>query len=409
MRIAVITTSFPSLSETFILDQVTGLLDLGYDVRILAWRDPGDSVLHPGVAQYELSSRTRYIPRVPQGKFVRLMKAAQLIIANLHRSPGPLLRFVGMFLRRKRGLSLAHLYFLLYLTEADFDVILCQYGPNGLIGAFLKQVGAKSKVCTVFHGFDVSRYPLTHGRDVYDELFNAGDLFMPVSEYWKSELTGMGCPPERTIVHRMGIDLKKFTYCPRSRRPGVPVRLLTVGRLVEKKGHRYAIEAVARLIAAGYDVEYAVAGDGPLKEDLQRLAEERQIQSRVRFLGAVDQHRALELYREADIFVLPSVRAEDGDMEGVPVVLMEAMASGVPVVSTRHSGIPELVIDGESGLLADERDADGLSQRLSGLVNDPANCIEISLRARQRIEDEFNLNRLNCELATRLVELAGVV
>jgi len=400
MKIAVITTFFPSLSETFVLNQITGLLELGHDVRVFAWQDPAESAIHADVAKYDLLGRTRYIPEAPRNKSLCLIKALWLIVANFHKRPGPLLRFVMMFVRRRKGLSLNHLHFLLNFIEEDFDVIHCHYGPNGLIGVFLKDAGIAARVCTVFHGFDISCYPLARGRDVYSDLFKKGDLFMPVSEHWRKELLDMGCPPEKTIVHRMGIALNTFEYR-RHRIPSDgPARLLTVGRLVQKKGHRYAIEAVASLAVGGRDIEYTIAGDGPLRGDLEQLVETHSLRDRVRFLGAVDQEQVRRLYQESDVFVLPSVRADDGDMEGVPVVLMEAMASGVPVVSTRHTGIEELVTDGVSGLLSPEKDVAALAEKLRYLLDHPHAAEALARAARHRVEGEFNIDNLNKRLET---------
>lgn len=408
MKIAFIINQFPSLSATFIINQITGLLDLGHDVRIIANCDPAETKVHPDVEKYELRSRTHYITPAPQSKALCLAKAMGLVVTNFHKAPVELLKFVRMFILRKKGLSLSRLRLLLEFIGADFDIIQCHFGPVGLEGIFLKDAGIKAKICTAFHGFDMSRYPLTHGRNVYNDLFEKGDIFLPISEYWKKELVDMGCPPEKTVVHRMGIEPDKFEYRPHDIRMDGPVRLLTVGRLVQKKGHCYAIEAVADLVAAGRDIEYTIAGDGPLRLDLEQLADKHSLRDRVKFLGAVDQEQVRRLYRESDVFILPSITADDGDMEGVPVVLMEAMACGLPVVSTRHSGIDELVADNECGFLVDQGDTAGLVGRLSEIVDRPEVCTNIAKCARQRIEAEFDVGNLNQLLAERFNELAVV-
>jgi colanic acid/amylovoran biosynthesis glycosyltransferase len=326
------------------------------------------------------------------------MKALWLIISNFHKGPVELLKFIKMFILRRKGLSLNRLYLLLELIEGDFDIVQCHYGPVGIDGIFLKDAGIKAKICTAFHGFDMSRYPLTHGRNVYDGLFQKGDIFLPISEYWKKELIGLGCPPEKTVVHRMGIELDKFDYRPHDIRMDGPVRLLTVGRLVQKKGHCYAIGAVADLIAAGRDIEYTIAGDGPLRHDLEQLVDKYSLQDRVKFPGAVDQEQVRELYRESDVFILPSITADDGDMEGVPVVLMEAMACGLPVVSTRHSGIDELITDGMSGLLATEKDVSAIAEKLLYLLDNAQSSHDLAQAARQCVEREFSIDILNKRL-----------
>ncbi|MBE0535811.1 MAG: glycosyltransferase [Phycisphaerae bacterium] len=397
MKIAVITTSFPCLSETFILNQITGLIDLGHDVRVIAWRDSADSVVHPDVARYNLRARTRYIPPVPQSKALCLIKALQLIVTNLPKGPGPLLRFVHMFARRRKGLSLQHLYFLLYFLDDGFDVIHCHYGPNGLIGAFLKEAGINSKVGTVFHGFDVSRYPLTSGLDVYNTLFEKCDLCMPISEYWKHRLVELGCKPDNIVVHRMGIDLQRFACVDRKYDAG-PFKLLTLGRLVEKKGHEYVLRAIAKLIDKGYDVAYTVAGDGPLRDSLEALAAHLGIGSHVTFAGPVTGDEAIMLYHSAHIFLLPSVTAADGDMEGVPVVLMEALATGMPAVASDHSGIGEIIIDGETGFLVPERDVDALAERVQYLLDNQQLWPATGRQGRSLVEEQYDISKLNRKL-----------
>ncbi len=398
MRIAFIANQFPVLSATFILNQITGLIDLGHDVRIFAYSDPQEPRVHPDIEKYNLLARTRYIPQMPKHKALCLMKALWLVTSNFHKGPVELLKFIKMFMLRTKGLSLSRLYLLLEFIEGDFDIVQCHYGPVGIDGIFLKNAGIKAKICTAFHGFDMSRYPLTHGRDVYDDLFEKGDIFLPISEYWKKELIDMGSPPEKTVVHRMGIESDKIEYRPHDIRMDGPVRLLTVGRLVQKKGHRYAIEAVADLIAAGRDIEYTIAGDGPLRPDLEQLVNKHNLRDRVKFLGAVDQEQVRELYRKSDIFILSSITADDGDMEGVPVVLMEAMACGLPVVSTRHSGIDELVTDGMSGLLTPEKAVSALAEKMLYLLDNPHSSHGLARAARQRVERKFNIDILNKRL-----------
>ncbi|HPD47802.1 MAG TPA: glycosyltransferase [Anaerohalosphaeraceae bacterium] len=398
MKIAIITTSFPSLSETFVLDQITGLLDLGHDVRIFAWRDPGESVEQREVAARRLRDRTCYIPTMPRHKMWRLLKAAALIVANFHKGPRPLLKFTGMFLHRRKGLSLAYLYFLLYFMENNFDVIHCHYGLNGLVGAFLKEAGIPGKVCTSFHGFDVSRYLLKNGPDVYRPLFSKGDLFMPVSEYWRDRLIELHCPADKIVVHHMGIDPRKFPFVERRLEAGEPLRLLTVGRLVEKKGHAYALRAVAKLVHEGRDIMYVIAGDGPERASLEGLCVQFGIRDKVQFAGALARDEVIKLYQASHVFLLPSVTASDGDTEGIPVVLMEASAMGMPVLASTHSGIPEIVIDGKSGFLVPERDVDALAAKLRVLHDNPHLWPSLGRHGRTTVEQMYDIKRLNQKL-----------
>ena len=399
MKIAVIVYKFPVLSETFILHQITGLLDLGHDVHVIAFSRPQEPKVHPDFDKYHLAQRTCYIPSAPGSKFLSLVMALGLVVWNFPRSPGNMLRFLKMFIQRKKGLSLKRLYLLLEFIKGDFDIIHCHYGTLGIVGAFLKDAGIRAKLSTVFHGFDLSRHPVTHGEDVYSDLFAKGDLFLPVSEYWKDRLMQLNCPADRTSVHHMGVNLKRFECFERTAARDDTVKILTLGRLTEKKGHKYALDAMAKLIGQGKKVELLIAGGGSLEDDLIAQAKQLQLEDHVKFSGPVDQDEVISLYRQAHIFLLPSVTAADGDMEGVPVVLMEASATGLPIVSTLHSGIGEVVVGGRSGFLVPERDADALTDRLGYLIDNPDARPEMGKCGRQFVDDNFNIEKLSRELS----------
>jgi len=180
-------------------------------------------------------------------------------------------------------------------------------------------------------------------------------LFLPVNEYFKNRLIKLGCSRDKILVHHSGIDINRFMFYKRQIVDHNRTKFLTVGRLVEKKGHLFVIEAIKRLVNKYSKIEYIIAGDGPLKTELLKLVNKYNLSSYVKFKGQITSSEAIDLYKEAHIFILHSVTARNGDMEGTPVVLMEAQASGLPVISTYHSGIPEVVIDKHSGFLVPEK------------------------------------------------------
>ena len=147
----------------------------------------------------------------------------------------------------------------------------------------------------------------------------------------------MGCPQEKITVSRMGVDLERFTRRP-VKVPGKPLQIISVARLTEKKGLHVAIEACRQLRARGVDFRYRILGIGPWERRLRTLIEQYQLEDYVEMPGFKPSHEVKAMLDEADVFLLPSVTGADGDMEGIPVALMEAMAVGIPVVSTLHSG-----------------------------------------------------------------------
>ena len=196
----------------------------------------------------------------------------------------------------------------------------------------------------------------------------------------------------------MGVDLKMFAFAPRRPRQDGKVRLLTVARLAEKKGVEYGIRAVANVLRKHPHVEYNIAGDGPLKNDLANLVDTLNINDKVRLLGWKRQEEIVELMKGADILLAPSVTSRGGDQEGIPVVLMEALAQGLPVLSTQHAGIPELVQDGESGFLVPERDVNALTERLEFLVQHQELWPEMGRAGRDYVERHHDINKLNDQL-----------
>ena len=368
------------------LNQITGLLDRGHSVSIFAERVSLDTEEHPEVEQRGLRCLTRH-ESLPDSPLDRLRR-----MPWNWREARTYLRALNAFRFGGTALSLRLIWSVgLVDGDSDFDIVQCHFGALGRKAALLRRVGAlRGKIVTAFHGEDIVNYPRRFGGNVYAPLFATGDLFLPISDRWNTELVALGCPPHRIHVHRMGIELDRFP--PRSTASlDTRLRIITVARLVEKKGIADGIRAVARL---GSNVEYVVVGDGPLRAELEAVARTCGIADRVRFAGPLPRTRVVELLREATVFLAPSVTASDGDIEGLPVSIMEAMAVGLPIVTTRHGAIDELVEHGVSGWLVAERDVSGLAERLAHLVDDPGAGVRLGIAGRARIAQEFDAAKL---------------
>jgi len=238
---------------------------------------------------------------------------------------------------------------------------------------------------------------MKNGEDVYDELFRNGDLFLPISGYFKKRLIELGCDEAKVKVHRMGISSADFPFTVRTLSEDEPVRLLSIARLVEKKGIVYSLRAFARLIRQ-FDLEYRIVGDGPLRQRIENLIADLGISDRVKLMGWLQQEEVAELLNDTHILVAPSVVGPEGDIEGIPNALIEAQAMGVPVVTTYHSGIPELVQDGKSGYLVPERDVDALTDRLGHLVDNPDLWPAMGKAGRAHVEKKYDIEKLNDQL-----------
>ena len=199
----------------------------------------------------------------------------------------------------------------------------------------------------------------------------------------------------------MGVDLRRFSFHERVPQPGEPVRILTVGRLVEKKGLEYAIRAVAGARERYPDLLYDIVGEGPLRASLEALIGELGVGEVVTLHGAKSGERVRELMAQAHLFVMPSVTASDGDMEGQGLALQEAQASGLPVLATDHNGFSDSIVPGRSGVLVPERDATQLAARLVYLLERPGLWAGMGRAGRRHVEENYDITNLN----RRLVEL----
>jgi colanic acid/amylovoran biosynthesis glycosyltransferase len=406
MKIAFIVNQFPALSETFILNQVTGLLDRGHEVDIYACSPRNEPKVHADVVRYNLLKRTYYMTfsaSMPKNKIYRLIKGAGRIAVDLPKKPAAVLNSLNPLKFGKDAASLRILFQITpFLDKGPYDIVHCHFGPIGQFGIILKDVGAvQGQIVTNFRGYDIFSYVKRNGEGIYSTLFEKGDLFLCVSEQIKDTLIKLGCHERKIIVHRSGVQLTKFDSSIRKPRSDGRLRLLTIARLVEKKGVEYAIRAVTNVLKNHPNIEYKIAGDGRLRSSLQKLIEELEVFENIRLLGWQHQEQIIELLREADILLAPSVTSQGGDREGVPGAIVEALAWGLPVLSTRHSGIPEVIQDGESGFLVAERDTEALTEKLEYLIEHPEFWPEMGRKGRKYVEEHYDIDKLN----DRLVEI----
>jgi colanic acid/amylovoran biosynthesis glycosyltransferase len=403
LRIAYLVNIFPMLSETFVLNQVVGMLQRGHTVDIYAATEGDWMRTHPDIEHYRLRART-HIARLPGGRLARLAGLPTLV--RDCKWPLLLLRALDPFTFGEEALSLRLTYFAAAWRPEPYDILHCQFGTLGTLGLALRRLYApQAKVVVAFRGYDISRHVRDSGAGVYRDLFAQGDLFLPNSDFFGRRLVELGCAEHKIAVHRSGLDCRRFPFRERQARPGGGVRIATVGRLVEKKGVEYAIRALALLRDRHPHVALDIIGDGPLREPLERLVAALGLQDNVRLLGAKPLPEIIALLDGADLFVAPSVTAADGDQDAPLNTLKEAMALGLPVVSTWHGGIPELVEDGVSGYLAPERDAAALADCFARLVAEPERWAAMGRAGRRRVEADYDLEGLNDLLEARYWKL----
>ncbi len=399
IKIAYMVCEFPILSETFILNQIAGMIDRGCEVDIYAECRGDSSKIHPLVAKYQLQQRTYYLPELPDDLWKRLARGLPLIAHYAQKCPLQLWRSLYPFPLTDLTLSLWLLHTVIPNLDRDYDIIHCQFGTQSYRGLAFRQVNAPTaKLITTFRGYDISSFVQQKGENVYQQLFRHGDFFLTNCDFFRNKAISIGCPPEKIKVNRSGLDGDRFTYQPCSLPEDGWIQIATIGRLVEKKGIEYVIRALAQLIPTYPQIRYKIVGEGPLRNHLSELIQELNLTNNVELMGWRNETEIVDILSKTQIFVAPSITAADGNQDAPINVLKEAMAIGLPVVSTYHGGIPELVEDGKSGFLVPEKDASALADKLSYLIEHPELWSSMGQAGREYVLQHYNLRQLNDDL-----------
>ena len=277
------------------------------------------------------------------------------------------------------------------LSRQPFDLLHAHFGPAGCDALALKRA-LDLPLITSFYGVDASKLlRIPSIRDRYLDLFNESERIIVLGPDMAARLAAAGCPQSKIVVLHLGVDLDQFVYKKRSCAGDESVIVLFCGRLVEKKGPLDLLEAFARLESEHRNVILRYVGSGPLQKAVRERVRTLGLHSRVSLKEAVSHDQVIEEMHGAHILALPSKTGSDGDMEGTPTVLMEAQASGMPVLSTRHADISEVVRDGYSGVLVDESNVSDLTDGLDRLLCQVDDWVKMGEFGRSHIASSFNI------------------
>ena len=277
------------------------------------------------------------------------------------------------------------------LTANRCHLLHIYFGNNGVFWLPLLRTRTIPALVS-FHGADVQvNAHSAAAKRLFRELFASCALVLARSDSLASTLQELGCPSNKLRIQRTGIPLDTFRYFARERPKDGKWQLLQACRLIGKKGLELTLRAFAGFLKRYPKAILTIAGEGPLRGPLEKLATDLQLDHSIKFAGFVAQPNLLNLYQNSDIFLHPSEQTANGDREGIPNSLLEAMATGLPCIATFHGGIPEAITHLESGILVPESDLIGLENWLVRLTEDEHLRNSLGKRAARTIQEKFNL------------------
>lgn len=274
------------------------------------------------------------------------------------------------------------------LKKANVDLVLAHYGTTGAVIASVCQK-LKLPLIVHFHGYDVFRRNVLNAYETqYAQMFGSAKKLISVSIEMTKRLCAMGCPPEKIVCNPCGPSDIFMDIDPTFAK----TQFVGVGRFVEKKSPHITIESF-KLVTEQYpEANLVMAGDGPLLEHCKALVHKYGLSDKVIFPGNVSSDVIVNYFSESLAFVQHSVEASDGDMEGTPVSILEASVAGLPIISTKHAGIPDVVIHQETGLLCDEKDINGMAEIMIWVLKNKEEAIDMGRAGKERIRNNFSMS-----------------
>jgi glycosyltransferase involved in cell wall biosynthesis len=398
-RIAYLVKRFPRLSETFVLNEFLELRRQGHDLRLFALMDPQETLVHPAAA--DLVPEVIYL-RDPRRRLRSWSKLLGGVARRTASQPRGAARVAWSWLsadRSRTGLrhALEGIWLAGALRRERVDYLHAHFAHSPAAVAHFAWLAGGPEYSITAHAKDLFTTPRAHIQRRAQQARFLVSCTAFSGEYLR-QITGTDARlPLHVIYH--GTDIRRFS--PLARR-AEPNRILSIGRLVPKKGFDGLIEALRILAQRRVDFTCDIIGDGPLRGALESAAQRAGLAGRVSFQGARLQDDVVDAYRRASLFVLAPVMTEDGDRDGIPNVLVEAMACGLPVVSTRLSGIPELIEDGVEGLLVAPNDPKALATAVERLLKHATLARALGVAGRRKVETSFDMTRNTRRLAACL-------
>lgn len=396
---------FPKLSETFVLYEIVALRELGYQVSVYPLIREHEQIVHDEVDS--LRSYVHYLPWVSRNVLVAQAR-------HLWRHPRQYLSTLATLVRSNLGSwnylfgGLAMFPKVVYMAELlaarGVDHIHCHFSSHPATAGYILHRLSRITFSFTAHGSD-----LHVDRHMLCEKVQEASFVIAISEYNRRliiEHCGEAASTKTSVIHS-GVDTSVFIPRP-TRIPGSSdFRIACIGRLTEVKGQKYLVQALRLLCDEGVAVTCQLVGDGPDRAALEKYVKRLELSDQISFMGNMTRGQIAQLLHGTDVLVAPSVPTRDGRREGIPIVLMEAMATGLPVIASRLSGIPELVEDGVEGLLVPAGDARALAEAIRRLQGDPDLRHSLGTAARRKVETEFDVRQTARRLASCIPKTVG--
>lgn len=400
LKVAFFVNSFPVISEAFVATSAAALQAQGNHVDIYGFGGGVPTGYAVDAATRQRLEGAAWNAARPSSLREHLVLAPGAFAAAL-RSFGPrAFHTLNPLAYRRSVLDLASLYQAAILRNGGrYDILHCQFATLGEFVLKHKRAGLLGgRLVVHFRGYDISEVVETCGPHVYDDLFAEADYFIANCEFFRQRAIALGCPADRIDVVGSGIDLANFPFRGAIEPGDGPLRLVTIGRLIERKGIHVALDALALLARDGLDFRFDVIGDGPERAELEMKSRALGLADRVVFHGARTHAEIRAMLDDSHVMLATSMTARDGSQDATVNTVKEAMAVGVLVVGTRHGGIPELVEEGRTGALCRENDAPDLAGAVRRLLGWKGEWAAIARRSRRRVEDNFAIAVTNQRL-----------
>jgi glycosyltransferase involved in cell wall biosynthesis len=392
---------YPRISETFISNEILLLEKLGFNIHLISMRKPREDFTHESVQK--IRARVDYLPETLLKPLPRLLYHNLILAAKRPGVYALALKTAGRrFLRTYKSATIKHLFQAGYLVNC----LLPASGVTHLHAHFAHSPTSVAMFTSQLTGLPFSF--TAHAKDIYTsdprqlrEKIGLSRFVVTCTEYNRLHLLKIS-NGQPTSIHRVyhGIDVGMFRgQSQKDLKPSPPYRLLTIARLTAKKGLPTVLKAVKLLTGQGLRLNHILIGDGDDRQKILALIEELELTRVTRWLGTQPHHEVVKQFRNTDLFVLGCEVASNGDRDGIPNVLLESMAMGVPVVATDISAIPELVVNGVSGLLVPPRQPDRLAQAMLRMLTDAEMRKRVIPAARQTVAKGFDNRRLIRDLA----------